>query len=98
MPRRWENRPVPPDPSPTPSGGRPEVVRYAEVLRVPLRWWALSTMFHVAVFVAFAVATPLPVAVATAGVLVLLTTTWFLSYGRSEERRVGKECRSRWSP
>ena len=72
---------MPPDPSPTPSGGRPEVVRYAEVLRVPLRWWALSTMFHVAVFVAFAVATPLPVAVATAGVLVLLTTTWFLSYG-----------------
>ena len=22
----------------------------------------------------------------------------FLSHGRSEERRVGKECRSRWSP
>src|ERR1039458_1800810 len=27
-------------------------------------------------------------------------TTWFLSFApyRSEERRVGKECRSRWSP
>src|SRR6185369_13774925 len=27
-------------------------------------------------------------------------TTWFgyLGYERSEERRVGKECRSRWSP
>ena len=23
---------------------------------------------------------------------------WFASYFRSEERRVGKECRSRWSP
>src|SRR3712207_8037857 len=23
---------------------------------------------------------------------------WRTSYGRSEERRVGKECRSRWSP
>ena len=22
----------------------------------------------------------------------------FMAYGRSEERRVGKECRSRWSP
>ena len=39
-----------------------------------------------------------------------LTTIWFaggalaallmsvLGFGRSEERRVGKECRSRWSP
>ena len=32
------------------------------------------------------------------------TVTWYafkisdISYGRSEERRVGKECRSRWSP
>ena len=25
-------------------------------------------------------------------------TEKFLLYGRSEERRVGKECRSRWSP
>ena len=25
-------------------------------------------------------------------------TTWFYSGVRSEERRVGKECRSRWSP
>ena len=23
---------------------------------------------------------------------------WFISLCRSEERRVGKECRSRWSP
>ena len=26
------------------------------------------------------------------------TTTWTIAAGRSEERRVGKECRSRWSP
>ena len=26
------------------------------------------------------------------------TFTWYLTAGRSEERRVGKECRSRWSP
>ena len=25
-------------------------------------------------------------------------TTWVLDWYRSEERRVGKECRSRWSP
>ena len=72
---------MPQDPLPTASGGAPELVRYAEVLRVPLRWWALSTMFHVTVFVAFAVATPLLVAVLTAAVLVLVTTTWFLGYG-----------------
>ena len=28
----------------------------------------------------------------------MLTTPSLLSYLRSEERRVGKECRSRWSP
>ena len=27
-----------------------------------------------------------------------LLTNWERSKGRSEERRVGKECRSRWSP
>ena len=26
------------------------------------------------------------------------TTATFIASGRSEERRVGKECRSRWSP
>ena len=26
------------------------------------------------------------------------TTTFFKDFARSEERRVGKECRSRWSP
>src|SRR3712207_9224182 len=27
-----------------------------------------------------------------------LSIRWYLGYDRSEERRVGKECRSRWSP
>ena len=26
------------------------------------------------------------------------TTSFYMTVGRSEERRVGKECRSRWSP
>ena len=72
---------MPPDPLPPAADGGPEAVRYAEVLRVPLRWWALSTMFHVTVFVAFAVATPLLVAVLTTAALVVVTTTWFLGYG-----------------
>ena len=28
----------------------------------------------------------------------MITHIWFTGYVRSEERRVGKECRSRWSP
>ena len=30
--------------------------------------------------------------------VILLVLAAFISSGRSEERRVGKECRSRWSP
>ena len=71
------------DPSPTASPAGPEEVRYAEVLWVPLRWWALETTFSAAVLVAFAVAVPLPVALGVAAALVALTTAWFLSYGRA---------------
>jgi hypothetical protein len=81
MPGRWDNRLVPQDPVATASPGTPEVVRYAEVLRVPLRWWALSTMFHVTLFVAFAVALPVLVAVVAVLVLVLVSSAWFLGYG-----------------
>ena len=56
-------------------------MRYAETLRVPLRWWALATTFHVTVFVAFAVALPLAVTVTAVAALVVLSTAWFLSYG-----------------
>jgi hypothetical protein len=41
----------------------------------------LTTSFHVTVFVAFAVATPLWVAVASVAALVLLSTAWFVGYG-----------------
>jgi len=50
-------------------------------LRVPLRWWALATTFHVTVLVAFAVALPLGVALLAVAALVLLSTVWFVSYG-----------------
>ena len=30
--------------------------------------------------------------------LILSNSLWVFIFGRSEERRVGKECRSRWSP
>ena len=32
------------------------------------------------------------------GLSALILVVAYLFYGRSEERRVGKECRSRWSP
>src|SRR5256886_14103531 len=44
-----------------------------------------------AMYVSYALA--IPVYLALAGVLRLFLRGW-----RSEERRVGKECRSRWSP
>jgi hypothetical protein len=76
---------VPQDPSARASaeGSPPDrgVVRYAETLRVPLRWWALATSFDVTVLVAFAVALPLWLALLAVAALVLISTTWFLSYG-----------------
>jgi hypothetical protein len=54
---------------------------YAERLSVPLRWWALTTMFLATLLLAFLVATPWWVAVAGTGVLVLLVVLFFVSYG-----------------
>ena len=34
----------------------------------------------------------------TLGTFIASKQKWFKWYTRSEERRVGKECRSRWSP
>lgn len=56
-------------------------MNYAERLHVPLRWWALATMFLATVLLAFLVATPAWVAFAATGVLVAITVTLFLSYG-----------------
>ena len=45
-----------------------------------------------------ATAEPIPTAVESAQVELTETTTETIESTRSEERRVGKECRSRWSP
>jgi Protein of unknown function (DUF3093) len=54
---------------------------YTERLHVPLRWWALATMFLASVLLAFLVATPAWVAFTATGVLVALASTLFLRYG-----------------
>jgi hypothetical protein len=54
---------------------------YDERLGVPLRWWALATMFLASMLIAFLVATPAWVAVAGTAVLVALVLTLFLGYG-----------------
>jgi hypothetical protein len=54
---------------------------YAERLGVPLRWWALATMFLASVLVAFLVATPLWVAASVTALLVVLVLTVFVGYG-----------------
>jgi hypothetical protein len=55
--------------------------RYDERLGVPLRWWALGTMFLASVLLAFAVALPLAVAFIASGALTVLMAGLFLGYG-----------------
>jgi hypothetical protein len=59
----------------------PEDTAYDERLGVPLRWWALATMFLASVLVAFLVATPLWVALSGTAVLSALVAGVFVSYG-----------------
>jgi len=54
---------------------------YDERLRVPLRWWALATMFLVSLLLAFLVSTPLWMAATGTILLVAVTLAVFLSYG-----------------
>lgn len=54
---------------------------YDERLSVPVRWWAMATMFLATVLLAFLVATPLWVALASTGVLVALVVALFVGYG-----------------
>jgi len=54
---------------------------YDERLGVPLRWWALATMFLASVLLAFLVSTPTWVALLATGVLVALVLGVFLGYG-----------------
>jgi hypothetical protein len=54
---------------------------YAERLAVPLRWWALATMFLASVLLAFLVALPAQVAFAGAGALAAATVAVLVGYG-----------------
>lgn len=60
---------------------RPGPVGYDERLHVPLRWWALLTMFLATVLLAFLVATPTWVAFAVTGTLTALVVVVLVSYG-----------------
>jgi hypothetical protein len=59
----------------------PGSAAYAERLRVPLRWWALGTMFWASLFVAILVATPLWVALTGGAVLLAAVVGLFVGYG-----------------
>ncbi len=77
---------VPLDPGP-PGPGTPrgdDGGSYGERLRVPLRWWALATMFWASALLAFLVALPAWVAFLMAAVPTALTVAIFLSYGAAE--------------
>jgi hypothetical protein len=52
-----------------------------ERLAVPLRWWALATMFVASLLLALLVSTPLWVALAGTGVLLAAVLALFLTYG-----------------
>jgi hypothetical protein len=54
---------------------------YDERLGVPLRWWALVTMFLASVLLAFLVALPAAVAFGAVGLMVVGVGALFLGYG-----------------
>lgn len=54
---------------------------YYERLKVPMRWWALATMFWVTTLLAFLVAMPTLVAIVFVGTLAGVTFLWFGTYG-----------------
>ncbi|GAA1912913.1 DUF3093 domain-containing protein [Nocardioides marmoribigeumensis] len=54
---------------------------YAEVLRVPLRWWAVATMFHASALLAFLVAGLGVWAYVLGGSMLAFNVGVFLSYG-----------------
>lgn len=59
----------------------PDAVGYDERLHVPLRWWALLTMFMASLLLAFLVATPAWLAFVVTGVLTALMVAVFVGYG-----------------
>lgn len=58
-----------------------EPERYRETLHVPLRWWALLTMFLASVLLAFLVATPAWVALGVTGALTAVVGAVLVGYG-----------------
>ena len=64
----------------------PSSPSYSERLHVPLRWWALATMFLATVLIAFLVATPAWVACSVTAVMVAGTVALFLGYGGARVR------------
>ncbi len=54
---------------------------YDEQLRVPLRWWAIATMFWASVLLALLVAIPVVVACLVTGAFAGLNAAVFLTYG-----------------
>lgn len=62
---------------------RTEPTVYAERLWVPLRWWAVATMFWASVLLAFLVALPPAVALAAGALLAGLNLVVFVSLGRA---------------
>jgi hypothetical protein len=73
---------VPPAVDPAPDSGG----AYDEQLRVPLRWWALATMFWASLLLALLVAIPPVVAFLVTGVLGGLNVLVFASYGAARVR------------
>ena len=79
---------MPLDADPQPSGV-PAGDAYVEQLRVPLRWWAVATMFWASMLLALLVAIPAVVACLVAGTLAVLNAVVFHSYGAARVSVVG---------
>jgi hypothetical protein len=58
-------------------------VVYDESLRVPLRWWAVATMFLASLLLAFLVALSPGLSFLLAGLVTALTVAVFVGYGRA---------------
>ena len=56
-------------------------VFYEERLRVPLRWWAVTTMFWVSLLLAFLVALPAAAALLFSGAIGAVAVALLVSYG-----------------
>ena len=59
---------------------------YDERLHVPLRWWALATMFLASLLLAFLVATPAWLAFTVSGLVAVGTAALFMGYGGARVR------------